>query len=390
MGAVLSHYQARIASGALTPDAAQAEAAGLLDALATALEPKSGLFSAFTKTDPPGGLYLWGGVGRGKSMLMDLFFDLVPVDEKRRVHFHDFMLETQTFLSDWRKLTEAERKRHPHRVRGAGDDPIPPAAARVAKQAKVLCFDEFQVTDIADAMILGRLFEQLFERGVTVVATSNRHPDDLYKNGLNRQLFLPFIALLKDRLDVHELIAERDYRLERLEAQPVYYAPLGPFAEEAMDKAWASVTLGAVPQPCHLTIQGRELPVPRQAAGCARFSFNHLCDRPLGPADFLAIARAYHTVFLDAVPILTPNRKDTARRFVTLIDALYEARTKLVMSAEAEPDQLYNRGEGAFEFERTASRLYEMRSHAYLAAEREAPDLETGAAAGSTTRADPP
>ena len=376
MGTVKARYERKVAAGALSHDAAQSRAADKLDALAWALNARGGVFSFLQRKEAPGGLYLWGGVGRGKSMLMDLFFDAADVTAKRRVHFHDFMLETQDFLSAWRKLDDAERRRHPDRVRGAGDDPIPPAAERVAGSARLLCFDEFQVTDIADAMILGRLFEQLFARGVTVVATSNRHPDDLYRNGLNRQLFLPFIALLKSRLEVFELVADRDYRLERLEAQPVYYAPLGPHAEASMNKAWAAVTVGAEPHPGHLTVKGRELAVRRQAAGCARFDFAELCDRPLGPEDYLKIARAFHTVFLDAVPILTPDRQDVARRFVTLIDALYEAKTKLVMSAEAEPDQLYNRGEGAFEFQRTASRLYEMRSHAYLAAERAGDDAE--------------
>lgn len=303
-------------------------------------------------------------------MLMDLFVETAPVASKRRAHFHEFMQEVHARIGRWRSLTPGQRRRQPEHVRGAGEDPIPPVARGLAGEARLLAFDEFHVTDIADAMILGRLFERLFAEGVTVVATSNRHPDDLYRDGINRQLFLPFIDLLKTRLDVMELDGGVDHRLRQLEAAPVYYAPLGAEADHAMDQAWDRLTSGAAPQRCTLDVQGRQLVVEREIAGVARFSFAELCARPLGPADYLALAERFHTVLLDRVPKLSPDKRNEAKRFVTLIDALYEARTKLVMSADAEPDDLYPAGDGAFEFERTASRLMEMRTHDYLAAER--------------------
>lgn len=303
-------------------------------------------------------------------MLMDLFVEHAPVAPKRRAHFHEFMQDVHARINAWRKLSAEERRKRPEYVRGAGDDPIPPVANAIAAKARLLAFDEFQVTDIADASILGRLFEQFFERGVVVVATSNRHPDDLYKNGLNRQRFLPVIAMLKDRLDIMELDSGTDFRLRQLEAAPVYYTPLSADAELAMNKAWERLTSGAVPQHCVLDVKGRSLVVEREAAGVARFTFSELCAQPLGPADYLTLADRFHTVLLEYVPRLSPAKRNEAKRFVTLIDALYEARTKLVMSADAEPVDLYPDGDGAFEFERTASRLMEMRTHDYLAAQR--------------------
>ncbi|MEZ5998591.1 MAG: cell division protein ZapE [Hyphomonas sp.] len=375
MGGVLSQYRRRVAEGHLTDDPAQADAAALLDDLATRLAApqKSGWFA---KPEPVRGLYLWGGVGRGKSMLMDLFFETAPPTEKRRVHFHEFMAEIQDLLDIWRKMPEAERRRSPWRVKEAGDDPIPPVAKQVAAHARLLCFDEFQVTQIADAMILARLFEQLFARGVTMVATSNRVPDDLYKDGINRPLFLPFIRLLKERCDVFELASERDYRLDRLIAAPVWYAPLGEVAEASLDAVWGRLTHGAQAQHVTLTIKGRKLNVDREAAGVARFTFEELCARPLYSRDYLTIAANFHTIILSGIPLLGPENRNEAARFVALIDALYEARVKLVASAAAEPDTLYPEGDGAFEFERTASRLHEMRSEGYLAEERRevAPD----------------
>lgn len=369
MSLVDNAYQSRIKAGEINSDAAQAEAVMRLDALADALAAsKPGLFS---KPKPPKGLYLWGGVGRGKSMLMDLFFANAPVEKKARTHFHAFMQETHAFIAEWRKMASSERRRHRAHVKGAGEDPIQPAAKRIADDARLLCFDEFFVTNIADAMILGRFFEALWERGVVVVATSNRRPDDLYQNGVNRQLFTPFIGMIKQRCEIFELKAEKDYRLDRLTAAPVYYSPLDDKAEAAMNAAWKRLTGGAAERADVLRFLGRELKAPRTAAGCARFSFHELCDRPLGPPDYLALARAYHTVLIDRAPLLTPANRNAAIRFTTLIDALYEAKVKLVMSAEAEPDQLYPAGDGSFEFERTASRLYEMRSRDYLAAERE-------------------
>jgi cell division protein ZapE len=359
-------YRARLAAGTLLPDPAQADAIEKLDRLGRAL----GRQGWFGNGKRHRGLYLWGGVGRGKSMLMDLFFETVTLKEKRRVHFHDFMLETHAFIFEWRKLSQEERRRRPEHVRGAGDDPIAPAGKRIADQARLLCFDEFHVNQIADAMILGRLFEQLFDRGVTVVATSNRKPSDLYKDGINRQLFLPFIKRLEEELEVLELKAARDYRLERLTAAPVYYSPLGPAADAAMDAAFARLTAGSAATPDTLDVHGRTLKVPQQAMGVARFPFADLCTKPLGAADYIAIARHFHTVLIDGVPQMGHEQKNWAARFVTLIDALYEARTKLVMSAGAQPDDLYTATEGAFEFQRTASRLHEMRSAEYLGAER--------------------
>jgi cell division protein ZapE len=362
-------YAARLHQGVLTPDPAQAEAVDKLASLATALSGPRGWLGRGARATAKG-VYLWGAVGRGKSMLMDLFFEAAAVRDKRRVHFLDFMQETHAFIFEWRKLPLHERKRSSAYVHSAGDDPIAPAAKSIADRASLLCFDEFHVTSIADAMILGRLFEQLFDRGVVVVATSNRKPEDLYQNGINRQLFLPFIKRLEEEMDVIELKSARDYRLDRLTAAPVYYCPLGPQADAAMDAAFARLTAGVGVTPDAIEVQGRQLIVPAQAVGVARFTFEELCARPLGAADYLAIARHYHTVLIDGAPQLSADRRNEAARFVTLIDALYEAKTKLVMSAAAEPDDLYVAGDGSFEFQRTASRLHEMRSADYLAAER--------------------
>ena len=369
MGYVIERYEARINDGQLMPDPVQAEAATALDDLAHRLaNRKTGGW--FSKAETVTGLYMWGGVGRGKSMLMDLFFEHAPVEARRRVHFHEFMAEVHDRLDAWRKLSEDERKRSEWRVKGAGDDPIAPVAKQIASEANLLCFDEFQVTQIADAMVLARLFEALFERHVTVVATSNRHPNDLYKDGINRPLFLPFIEHLKANCDVMELASERDYRLDRLIEAPVWYAPLGGESERALDQAWDRLTLGAEPQHCVLTVKGRKLEVHREAAGVARFTFEELCARPLGSRDYLAIAANFNTVILSGIPTLGPENRNEAARFVSLIDAFYEAKVKLVASAAAEPEELYPEGDGSFEFERTVSRLHEMRSTDYLAEER--------------------
>ena len=353
----LAAYHARLAAGELAPDPHQARAIEKLDALAAALgrwSPDAWL----GKRAPPRGLYLWGPVGRGKSMLLDMLFEAAPVKKKRRVHFHEFMQSAHAFLRQ-------------ARAKGAGPDSvIAQAAKHVAQDARLLCFDELQVTDIADAMLVGRLFERLFTENVAIVATSNRPPDELYKNGLNRQLFSPFIALIKARVDLIELAGPRDYRLEQLLAAPVYYAPLGLAAADAMDRAWARLTFGATPQAVTLDVNGRALRVEREAAGVARFSFEELCARPLGAADYLELAERFDTLLLEDIPRLTPSMRDEAARFRILIDALYEAKVKLIASAEAEPDRLYAAGEQSFEFERTASRLMEMRGQAYLAAPR--------------------
>lgn len=362
-------YAARLSAGNIAPDPAQAEAVQRLERLARALKDSAGGFLGFGGPRPKG-IYIWGAVGRGKSMLMDLFFEAAPVKSKRRVHFHAFMLETHAFIHEWRQMSQAERKRHPAYVAKAGDDPIAPAAKQIADAARLLCFDEFHVTSIADAMILGRLFDQLFDRGVVVVATSNRKSSDLYRDGINRQLFLPFIARLERELDVFELKSARDFRLERLSAQPVYYSPLGAEADHALDEIFNRLTGGSPATSASIEVQGRTLTIPRSADGVARMSFEELCARPLGAADYLALSQKFHTLLLDRVPKLSPDRRNEAARFVTLIDALYETRTKLVMSADAAPESLYAAGDGAFEFERTASRLHEMRSADYLAAER--------------------
>lgn len=371
MAALKTAYLARLADGTLTEDPAQTLALDRLDDLTVRLAAaKPGLFR---KAPDVRGLYIWGAVGRGKSMLMDLFFEHAPLEEKSRVHFHAFMQDVHAFLGYWRGLDQKERRRSQWHVKGAGDDPIPPAAAKFAAHARLICFDEFQVTQIADAMILSRLFEALFARGVTMVATSNRPPEDLYKDGLNRQRFTPFIEMLTEKCEAIELVAARDYRLERLTAAPVWYTPLGEDAAAAMDAAWGRLIAPASPAASTIHIAGRHVPVPAEAAGAARFSFEDLCARPLGAADYLALAGRYHTVFLDNIPALTPDRRNEAIRFITLIDALYEAKTNLVASAAAPPDDLYTEGDGSFEFQRTASRLFEMRSAEYISLERVGP-----------------
>jgi cell division protein ZapE len=361
----LAAYHARVAAGDLQADDNQARAAARLDALAQQLAVwKSGGW--FGRQAAPRGLYLWGPVGRGKSLLMDLFFENAPVERKRRVHFHEFMLARHAFLRE-------------ARAKGAGHDQlIEQAAKQVSDEARLLCFDELQITDIADAMIIGRLFERLFADDVVIVATSNRAPDDLYKNGLNRQLFLPFIALIKDKLDVLSVVGPKDFRLEHLLAAPVYYAPLGPAAEEAMNRAWARLTHGAAPQALTLDVGGRALRVEREAAGVARFSFAELCERALGAADYIEIAERFHTVLLENIPKLSPSMREAAARFRILVDALYEAKVKLVASADSQPADLYPAGDQSFEFERTASRLMEMRSQGYLALPRRDAEWKSG------------
>ena len=304
------------------------------------------------------GVYLHGGVGRGKSMLMDLFAADLDGVRYRRVHFHEFMLEVQ-------------RRLHGLRANGGRQDPLDALAAEIAKEQRLLCFDEFHVVDIADAMILGRLFEGLFERGLVMVATSNWPPDRLYENGLNRDRFLPFIALLKSKVDIVALDGPTDYRLDRLRDLAVYHHPLGPAADAALDAAFAALTDGVEPEPLDLAVGTRTLHVPLATAGVARFAFADLCNRPLGAADYLALTERFHTLFLEGVPVLTPNRRNEARRFMTLIDALYERRMMLFVSAEAPAEALYPAGDGAFEFQRTVSRLLEMQSQAWLEACRQ-------------------
>ncbi len=374
MAGPIERYRALVAKGDIRHDPAQEFAAEQLQLLHNRLSQRRpngrGLLSRLngrSRTPAPRGLYLFGDVGRGKSMLMDLFFDQAPVEPRRRVHFHAFMIEVHAAIADWRKLDPRQRSRQPHYVRGAGEDPIRPVARAIAQSARLLCFDEFHVTDIADAMILGRLFEALFAEEVVIVATSNRAPDALYEGGLNRHLFVPFIEMIKARLDVLHLDGPEDYRLARLGGAPVYHTPLGPEADAAMDAAWRRLTDCSRGRPHDLIVQGRTVTVPEAARGVARFAFAALAEQALGAADYLAIAARYHTVLIDHIPMLGAEDQSAARRFVTLIDALYEKRVKLICSAAAEPAALYSEGVGAFEFARTASRLVEMQSADYLA-----------------------
>ncbi len=372
-GPVAAGYKALVAAGTIEHDPAQARVVAKLDALNAALEqhrlarkssPLGWLFGQKAPVEAPRGLYIWGAVGRGKTMLMDLFHEAVHEPLKRRAHFHVFMADVHARIHDWRlRLKRGEVE---------GDDPIPPVAEALAREARLLCFDEFAVTDIADAMILGRLFKALFERGVVMVATSNVPPDELYRDGLNRALFLPFIALLKERTEVVKLEARTDYRLEKIGDSPVYYVPADDNARRAMDEMFARLTGHAQPKFVRLTVLGHPVDVPAQAMGVARLSYADLCQRPLGAADYLALARSFHTILLENVPVIPPARRDEAKRFITLIDVLYERRVKLIVSADAEPENLYRAetGQEAFEFARTVSRLAEMRSRDYLAMPR--------------------
>jgi cell division protein ZapE len=369
MNRIAERYRALVLDRRFEYDPAQADLAGKLDALSLKLkdyraEPKPNAFArlmGLKSAEPPRGLYVYGAVGRGKTMLMDMFFDAVEAPLKRRAHFHAFMADAHARLHQWRQARK--------RGEATGEDPIAPVAAELAREASVLCFDEFSVRDIADAMILGRLFTALFAAGVVVVATSNVAPDDLYKDGLNRALFLPFIALIKERLEVVELDARTDYRLEKLKRAPVYCAPIGPKADAALDAAFLALTGHDRGEPARIELLGRHLDVPQAIDGVARFDFDALCRRPLGTADYLQIAQRFHTVVLDHIPALSSNERNEAKRFIILIDALYDMRVKLIASAAGEPESLYSGVDGAeaFEFERTASRLYEMRSFDYLA-----------------------
>jgi cell division protein ZapE len=364
---VLDRYAALVARGELRPDPDQRAAAERLDALAAELEatPKRGsmLWRMLGRApEPPRGVYLWGGVGRGKSMLMDLFFHRVRIDAKRRVHFHEFMAEVHAAL-------------HLERQKERGD-PILPVAAALAADLKLLAFDELVVNNTADAAVLSRLFTALFERGLTIVATSNRPPRDLYKDGLNRELFLPFIDLIVARMDVLGLNGPVDYRRDRLGSVETWLVPNGEAATQTLSETFFRLTdyppsdRANVPSEELAIPGGRTLHVPKSLKGVAVFSFKRLCGEPRGAADYLAVARHFHTVILVGVPAMGPENRNEAARFVVLIDALYEHKVKLLASADAEPEALYRSGDGAFEFERTASRLREMASDAYLAAER--------------------
>jgi cell division protein ZapE len=362
---IIQHYDALIGAGELRADADQRATVARLERLARDLaewkSERPGLIGRLMgrKPPPPRGLYMWGGVGRGKSMLMDLFFETVDFSPKRRAHFHEFMLEVHERLRDERR-----------KERG---DPVIPVAKAIAAEASLLCFDEMVVNNSADAMILSRLFTAMIDGDVVVVTTSNRPPQDLYKDGLNREHFLPFIALVEQRLDVLPLNGPIDYRLDRLAGYPIWYVPNGSAATEALSHAFFRLTdfppqdRAHVPSVELAVPGGRSLHVPKSLKGVAVFSFKRLCGEARGAADYLAIARHYHTVFIVGIPVMGPDKRNEATRFKTLIDALYEHKVKLIAAADAVPIDLYPDGDGAFEFERTVSRLMEMQSAEYLA-----------------------
>jgi cell division protein ZapE len=362
-------YQELVSSGAIEADPAQAIAADAfteLEARLTGYKParKQGFLGrlfADKNGEPPRGLYVHGEVGRGKTMLMDLFFQHSPVIHKRRTHFHEFMAGVHERIYAFRQNI----------ARGeiADGDVVALTAASIFDEAWLLCFDEFHVTDIADAMILGRLFARLFELGTVVVATSNVAPEDLYKDGLNRALFLPFIAEIKARMDVLRLDARTDFRLEKLVGVKMWLVPADHEADVALDRAWARMTGNAAGKPRDISIKGRRLHVPRAAHGVARFSFADLCEKPLGASDYLRLAHDYHTLIIDRIPVMDYAERNAAKRFIALIDTLYDNAVKLMASAEADPLTLYRATEGveANEFKRTASRLIEMSSESYLA-----------------------
>ena len=367
---ITAQYTAGVAVGKVERDPAQLAVVDRLarlegDIIEHRLARKSSslgwLFARDKKQTLLKGLYIYGEVGRGKTMLMDLFYEASPVQRRRRAHFHEFMIDVHERVHGLRQKMKVGEY--------AGEDPIELVAKDLAREAWLLCFDEFHVTDIADAMILGRLFAQLFTRGVVVVATSNVAPVDLYKDGLNRALFVPFIDMLEAHMDIVRLASRTDFRLEKLAGLPVWYVPGDEAADAALDDAWRRLARENDGAAQELALKGRTIHVPRAAMGVARFSFHDLCEQPLAAADYLRIAHEYHTIILDHIPVMTFDNRNAAKRFIILIDTLYDMNVKLIASAAAEPDALYRADEGyeAQEFQRAASRLIEMRSEEYLA-----------------------
>lgn len=363
-------YDELVAEGLITTDPVQITAIGALETLGNVLDEYSAqmgkqgwaarLGFGAQKRQPPKGLYIWGGVGRGKSMIMDLFYEQSDIQQKQRVHFHAFMQEVHKRLHAFRKAQKAGK------VAG-NKDGVEALARVISDRAWLICFDEFHVTDIADAMILGALFTHLFDQGVVVVATSNRHPNDLYKDGLQRERFLPFIDVLIDKMNVMELTSARDYRLERLQGMEVYITPSGEAASAKLAADFDSLTVGVKGREVKVDVNGRTVTISNAAEGVALVLFEELCAQPLGPGDYLEIATRFHTMMIQDIPKLGPHNRNEAKRFVTLIDALYEAKVNLVCSAAVPPTELYIEGDGAFEFERTVSRLMEMQAADYMA-----------------------
>jgi cell division protein ZapE len=369
MSAIAERYAARVATGAIEPDAGQLhalQALARLEADLSSFRPPVkggalGWLMARRPIEAPRGTYLWGDVGRGKTMLMDLFFEAAPVAHRRRAHFHEFMTDVHERVRRFRD----ELKHGEH----ADEDPIRLTGDEIASESTLLCFDEFHVTDIADAMILGRLFEKMFARGLILVATSNVRPSDLYLDGLNRALFLPFIRMIEARTDVVRLEARTDFRMEKLGDVTAWHVPANEQARGAIDIVWRRLAGEHGGAPIELPMKGRTIHVPQAGGGAARFAFPDLCEKPLGPTDFVQIARSFHTVVIDGIPLLSDAHRDAAKRFILLIDMLYDSGVKLIASAAAEPEQLLTIDSGweAQEFRRTASRLTEMRSAEYLA-----------------------